>query len=83
MVLKRESVNVASLEFVLKLEKCTNLQVKLFEEALYLVPHFEWYVLGAERVGGQKVLRHGCLRGLPESFDVGEASGSGYGRLED
>jgi hypothetical protein len=83
MILKRESVNVASLEFVLKLEKCTNLQVILFEEAFDLVPHFEWYVLGAERVGGQKVLWHGSLRGLPESFDVGEASGCGLGCLED
>jgi hypothetical protein len=85
MILKRESVNVASLEFVLKLEKCTNLQVILFEDTFDLVPHFEWYVLGAKRVGGQKVLRHGCLRGLPQSFDVGEASGSGsgLGGLED
>ena len=83
MILKRESVNVASLEFVLQLEKSTNLQVILFEETLDFVPHFEWYVLRAERVGGQKVLRHRSLRGLPESFDVGEASGSGLGGLED
>jgi hypothetical protein len=31
MIFKREGVNVATLEFVLKLEKCTNLQVILFE----------------------------------------------------
>lgn len=82
MALKREGVNVSTLEFVLELEKCTNLQVILFEEPLYLVAHFEWDVLGAERVGGHKVLRHGRLRGLPKSLDIGEASGCGHGSLE-
>jgi hypothetical protein len=82
MALKRESINVATLEFVLKLEKCTYLQVILFEEPLYLAAHLEWDVLGAERVGGQKILGHGRLRGLPESLDIGEASGGGYGSLE-
>ena len=52
MILKGESVNIPSLDFVLKLEKCSNLEVVLFEEALDLVPHFEWDVLRAERAGG-------------------------------
>ena len=81
MILERESVNVAPLEFVLKLEECTHLQVILFEEALDLISHFKWDVLGAERVGCQQILRHSSLRGLPQRFDIREASGSGYGRL--
>ena len=82
MTFKREGVNVATLEFVLKLEKSTYLQVILFEEPLYLVAHLEWDVLGAERVRRQQVLGHGRLRGLPKSLDIGETSGCGYGSLE-
>jgi hypothetical protein len=82
MALKREGVNVATLEFVLKLEKCSYLQIILFEEPLYLAAHLEWDVLGAERVDGQQVLGHGRLRRLPESLDIGEASGCGHGSLE-
>jgi hypothetical protein len=52
MALKREGINIATLEFVLKLEKCTYLQVILLEEPLYLAAHLEWDVLGVERVGG-------------------------------
>ena len=83
MILKGESVNVPSLDFVLKLEKCSNLEVILFEEALDLVPHFEWDVLRAERTGCQKILGDGSLRGLPQTFDFGQASRANYGRLED
>ena len=82
MALKRESVNVATLKFVLELEKCTYLQVILLEEPLYLAAHLEWNVVRTERVGGQKILGHGRLRGLPESLDIGEASGCGHGSLE-
>jgi len=82
MTFKREGVNVATLEFVLKLEKSTYLQVILFEEPLYLVAHLEWDVLGAERVRCQQVLGHGRLRGLPKRLDIGETSGCGYGSLE-
>ena len=61
MALKREGVNVATLEFVLELEKCTYLQVILLEEPLYLAAYLEWDVLRTERVGGQKILGHGRL----------------------
>ena len=61
MALKREGVNVATLEFVLELEKCTYLQVILLEEPLSLAAYLEWDVLRTERVGGQKILGHGRL----------------------